>query len=82
MIIKSLIDGLFLFLNGFFELMPEISWTFDTNAIQYLKDIFDMVAYLLPFDTLVTVASLIIDFAILRLVISFVLFIKGFIPFF
>ena len=81
MITEFFIDCFFSVANSFFEIMPDITWSVDTSVWQYAKDVFDMVAYLLPLDTILTIAGLIIKIAILRLVISFILFIKSFIPF-
>ena len=66
---------------GFFERMPDITWTVDTSAWTYFGDFLSMVAYLLPFDTVKMVAILIIDITIARIVISALRTIMGLIPF-
>lgn len=67
--------------SGFFEFLPDVTWTVDTTAWQYLKDFLDMISYLLPMGTIKTIVALIFDIAVFRIVVSILRTVLGLIPF-
>lgn len=81
MISEFFIDIGFGFLDGIFALLPEIEWNVNTSAWEYARDVLDMICYLLPINTITSIAALIISIAMLRIAISFIRTVLGLIPF-
>lgn len=72
MITEGLLNIFFGIAGGFFELLPDITWTVDTSAWQYLRDFLDMIGYLLPMKTIGFVCGTILTLTFVRIVISFI----------
>ena len=81
MITEKLIDILFSVAASLLALLPDISWDVNTSAPQYLLDVVRMVCYLLPINTIVSIASATIGFATFRACMAFIRTLKDFLPF-
>lgn len=81
MIAEFFIDCGFGIADGLFAMLPEITWSVDTTAWQYAKDFLDMIAYLLPLNTIIAIITLIVDIAIARVIISVLRVLLSLIPF-
>ncbi len=80
MITEAIMTGLFGVADLLLGLLPEIEWTVNTTAWQYVGDIMSMIAYLLPMDYIVALAMLLISIALFRIFVSMIHNIKSFIP--
>lgn len=81
MITEGLLTVVFGIADGFFALMPTIEWSVDTSAWEFARDIFDMIAYLLPWGTVTLIGASIITLTAMRIFIAVFRSLKGMIPF-
>lgn len=81
MITEGLLNMLFGFAEGLLEKFPDITWSVDTTAWEYVKDILDMIAYLLPMAHIKMIVSAIVALTCVRIFISVGKTIFNFIPF-
>ena len=81
MITEFLIDCFFGLADGFFSLLPDITWDVNTSAWEFAHDALDLVCYLLPMETLQHILSLIVAIVFLRIVIAFLRTVMNLIPF-
>lgn len=81
MITEFFLDCFFGLADGFFSLLPDITWSVDTSAWEYARDIVDMVCYLLPISTIQQIVSMIIALLFFRVVIAFIRTVLGLIPY-
>lgn len=81
MISEFFINAGFGIADRFLSLLPDMTWSVDTTAWQYLKDFLDMVCYILPLETVIDIGSLIVTLSVFRICIAIIRAIKGFIPF-
>lgn len=80
MITEGIINLLFACLSGLFSLLPDMTWSVETTAFQYLRDFCDMICYLLPIGTVTAIVTLVISVAFLRIAIAFIRTVWKFIP--
>lgn len=81
MITELLLSGLFGVADILLGFLPEIEWTIDTGAWQYLSDFLSMICWLLPMDHIRMILVVIIAISITRIQIAFIRFVLGLIPF-
>lgn len=81
MVTEAILDFFFGITSGLLEMLPDVTWSVDTTAWQYVKNILDMIAYFLPIRTVTAMIALIVDIAIFRIFVAFVRTVKGLIPF-
>ena len=83
MIVEKLLDFFFAIASLLFDwFMPDrMDWTVNTSAWAYVSDILNMVAYMLPINTITAIIALIVDIAIVRILIAIIRTVWGFIPF-
>ena len=81
MIAEFFIDIAFNIAEKFFEMLPDFEFSLDSSMWTAAQDILDGVCYFLPLDTVRNILSIIIGLAMIRICISFILTLKGFIPF-
>ena len=81
MIGEFFLNIVFGFVSGVFELLPDITWSVDTSALEYFADIIKVAGYMFPWGTVVAIVLLIFGFGLFRLVISFVKTIWQLLPF-
>lgn len=81
MISEFFLNIVFGFVNLFFEAMPDITWDVNTTVWQYAKDILDMVAYLLPWQTVCDIIKFFWGIIIFRVLVSFVKTLWDVLPF-
>lgn len=81
MITELFLSGLFGVADIILGLLPEIEWTIDTGAWQYLSDFLSMICWLLPMAHIRNILVVIIALAITRIQIAVARFILGLIPF-
>lgn len=81
MITEFLLSGLFGVAGFFLDKLPTIEWTVETSAWSYASDILSMITYLLPWNTVRNIIAFIIALTFMRITISFIRTLWGFIPF-
>lgn len=81
MVTEKLLDFFFSIISGFLDLLPSISWDVNTSGWQYFKDILDMICFMLPINTITSIALLIFDLAIFRAFVALIRTLKSMIPF-
>lgn len=81
MITEAILTGLFGIADIFLGLLPEIEWSIDTSAWEYVGDILDMICYLLPMGHIKAAISFIIALGVFRITVAIGRFLWGFIPF-
>ena len=81
MVTEKLIDIFFGVASGLFKLLPDITWDVNTSAFQYLRDVVDMICYLLPMGTISAIAILIFDLALFRAFMALIRTFREFLPF-
>ena len=81
MVVEGIFNVFFLIVSGLLTMLPEVTWSVDTSAWQYVRDILNMIAYMLPINTITAIIALVVDIALLRIFISFIRTIWNLIPF-
>lgn len=81
MITEAILSALFGVADILCGLLPEIEWTVDTTAWEYVRDIMDMIAYLLPMGYIKAAIALIITVGFFRIAIAVGRSILDLIPF-
>lgn len=81
MITEKLIDFFFGITSKLFGLLPDITWTVDTNAASYLRDALDMICYLLPINTVKAIGALVLGISIFRAWMALIRLIREFLSF-
>lgn len=81
MIFESVFDLFFKLLEGFFSMLPDVSWSVDTTAFQSFIGIIKVAMYLFPMQTVVTIISIVVWLTIFRILISIVKTIWDLLPF-
>lgn len=72
MVSEFFLNIIFNLLEWMLELLPEVSWSVNTSAFTYFMSIVDVVCYMLPVNTIITIAGIVIDLMIFRIVIAIV----------
>lgn len=72
MITQGLITILFNIASGFFNLLPDISWSVDTSAFEYFISILKVAGYVFPWGTVVAIVMIVFSISMFRIVISFI----------
>lgn len=80
MVLETIINILFLPLQGLLSLLPDISWNVENNFLNSVLDIFQVVCYLLPMKTVVAILTIIIAINVFKIVISIIKTIWQLIP--
>lgn len=81
MITEALLTILFGAADLFLGLLPDFEWTANTGVWEYLRSFISMIAYLLPWQHITAIVSLLIAIGVFRIWISIIRTIKGLIPF-
>lgn len=81
MITEFFLNLIFNIVSGFFDLLPDFSWSVDTSAFQYFLSILKIAGYVFPWDTVVSICGVIISISIFRVVVSFIKTIWSLLPF-
>ena len=58
--------------SGFFNLLPDISWSVDTSAFEYFISILKVAGYVFPWGTVVAIVMIVFSISMFRIVISFI----------
>jgi len=72
MISEFILNMVFGVLTVFLELLPDITIDVDTSLFSFFMDFLSMVFYLLPMDTVITIAYIVISLTVFRIVIAFI----------
>lgn len=72
MICEFMLNIVFNLVTGALNLLPDVSWSVDTSAFQYLLSFIRCVAYLLPWNTVLSILSLIVILSVFRIIIAIV----------
>lgn len=72
MITEFLLNIIFQFVSGILEPLPDMSWSVDTSGWEIFFDVVEVVAYMLPWDTVAAIVSLIITITIFRIIVSII----------
>lgn len=70
MITEFFLDIVFGITSGILTLAPDISWSVDTTAFTFVRDILSIVGYLLPMGTVIAIVDLIIAITIFKVFIA------------
>lgn len=70
MISEFFLNIVFGIVSGMLELLPDVTWSVETSAFEYMLSIIQCVGYFLPWNHVVIIVGLIIDFAIIRIIIA------------
>lgn len=70
MITEFLLNIIFALVSGMFELLPDISWNVSSSVFSYFLNVVSIAGYLFPYQTVVAITSLIVDFTIVRIILS------------
>lgn len=70
MITEFFLDIVFGITSGILSMAPEISWSVDTSAFTYVRNILSVVGYLLPMGTVVAIVDLIIAITVFKVFIA------------
>lgn len=81
MITEFFLDIVFRIVSGFFDLMPDITWSVETTSFQYFMDILKFAGYMFPWGTVVAISSIIIGISIFRIVIAAIKSLWDILPF-
>lgn len=80
MIAEFLLNIIFNIVTGLFSLLPDFSWTVETSAFQYLFSFIQTVGYLLPWNTVGAIITLVIGIISIRCVIAIIIAIWELLP--
>lgn len=81
MISEFFLNIIFGIVSGFFNLMPDITWSVETTAFEYFLDILRFAGYMFPWGTVTAICSIIIALSIFRIVVAFIRTIWALLPF-
>lgn len=81
MITEAFMSMLFYIGGVFLRMFPSLDFNVDLSAFSAVGDILNAVTYLLPWDTTVAIAQLIVSICMIRFVIALIRAIRGFVPF-
>ena len=81
MIVEKLIDIIFAVTSGLFSILPDVSWDVNTSAFDFLRSIIEMICYIIPLDTVKTIAAAIISIAVFRAFVALFWVIRDLLPF-
>lgn len=81
MITELILSGLFGIADILLSFLPPFEWSIDTGAWEYARSALSMIAYLLPWQHIIAIFSLIVTVGVFRVCVSVMRFIKGLIPF-
>lgn len=81
MITEAILSGLFGVADILCGLLPEIEWTVNTSAWEYVGDIMSMIAYMLPMGHIKAAIALIITVGFFRIAVALGRSILDLIPF-
>ena len=80
MVTQMALDIVFNIASGVFALAPDISWSVDTSAFTYVRDILSVVGYLLPVNTIVAIVMLIISLTMYKVAVATIRLIWDLLP--
>ena len=72
MVTEGIINIIFGIVEGLLAFLPEISWNVDGSLFDIFFDVLEMVCYLLPMGTIITIIHLVISFIMFRVVVSLI----------
>lgn len=81
MISEFFLNIVFGLVSGFFNLMPDITWSVETTAFQYFLDILRFAGYMFPWGTVTAICSIIFSISIFRVVVAAIKSLWGILPF-
>lgn len=82
MITEAIINVFFILVGGISNLFPNVVWNVDSEVFQAFFGILQMVGYLLPMHTVVSILEIVILFNIFKIAVSLIKTIWQLIPFF
>ena len=82
MILETIINAIFLPLNGLLGLLPNISWDVGASVFTKFFEVVRMACYFLPMGTVGTIFGLVIAINAFKIVISIIKTIWQLLPFF
>lgn len=72
MISEFFLNIVFGLVSGMLELLPDISWSVETSAFEFLLSFLRCAAYLLPWGTVLAILGLIVSFSVFRVIIAII----------
>lgn len=81
MISEFFLNIMFGFVSGFFDILPDFTWSVETTAFEYFLSILRVAGYVFPWGTVVAITGLIVGLCIFRIVIAFIKAIWDLLPF-
>ena len=81
MIGEFFLNIVFALVSGFFNLMPDFSWSVETSVFGYFMSILRVAGYMFPWATVVAISGLIVGLSIFRVVIAFIKSVWDLLPF-
>lgn len=72
MVVEGILNVVFGIVQGLLSLLPDIHWNVDGTFFDVFFDVLEMVCYLLPMGTVVTIFYIIVGFTIFKAVISLI----------
>lgn len=81
MIFETIINFIFIPLNGLLALLPNISWEVGSSVFTKFFEVLRMACYFLPMGTVVSVFSLVVAINSFKIVISIIKTIWQLLPF-
>lgn len=81
MITEALFNLLFGAADLLLGFLPEFEWTGNTAVWEYLRSFISMIAYLLPWQHITAIVSLLVALGVFRIWISIIRTVESMIPF-
>ena len=81
MIVEGIADLIFNIVQGMLSMLPDIKWDVDNSVFSIFFDVLEMVCYLLPMPTVLTILSFVIMINMFKIVISIIKTIWDLLPF-
>ena len=81
MISEFFLDIVFGIVTGFFNLMPDITWSVETTSFHYFMDILRFAGYMFPWGTVTAICSIIVAISIFRVAVAFIRTMWSLLPF-
>lgn len=81
MIVEGITDLIFNIVQGMLSMLPDIKWDVDNSVFSIFFDVLEMVCYLLPMPTVLTILSFVIMINMFKIVISIIKTIWDLLPF-
>ena len=72
MIIEAIFNAIFKAIDVMLSFLPDISWEVDGTVFDVFFDVLEMVCYLLPMNTIITIFGIVVGVTVFKAIVSLI----------